>query len=39
MCPLKACKEKKGMCNCEKGMSVVAVLAIVAAAAMHFMRG
>ena len=36
-CPMKACKEKPGMCNCEKIMSAIIVIVAVVFLVKHFM--
>jgi hypothetical protein len=36
-CPMKACKEKPGPCNCEKIMGAIIVIVAVVLAIRHFM--
>lgn len=36
VCKMDKCKAKAGMCNCEKVMSAIVVIAIVAALVKHF---
>ena len=35
-CPMKGCKEKPGMCNCEKIMSVIILVVVAVLLYRHF---